>query len=199
MFSGTVFVRRREPDPDLMLPRSCWAVYDRLDGETSIGQIADTLGLSAPEIFAVVRQLQQRDLIEEPTITYAAYKQQEGSDDQNTEGEETSSLADASRNGVGSRNGTASAAEETTDDETDVIHLPTLWDWLEETTDNVKSYKNTQAFILMEASEALESIGVGNMDELEDLEQCSNPDVVEALEEAIENNVNEHIPDQCYR
>jgi len=77
MFSGTVFERQREPDSDLKLSHSCWAVYDRLDGETSIGQIADTLGLSESEIFAVVRQLQQRNLIEEPTISYSTYKSRE--------------------------------------------------------------------------------------------------------------------------
>jgi transposase-like protein len=204
MFSGTVFVRQREPDPNLKLPRSCWAVYDRLDGEKSIGQVAEALGLSEAETFAVVRQLQQQDLIEEPMLSYPAYQERETGEGRQTSTEATErSVPEVSGDGArsGSANGTPSAAavDGPTDGEAEAIHLPTLWDWLEEATDNVKSYKNTQAFVLMEASDALESIGVSNMEDLEDMEQCSDPSVVEALETAIQNNVDEHIPEQCYR
>jgi hypothetical protein len=31
------------------------------------------------------------------------------------------------------------------------------------------------------------------------MEQCNNPEVIQALERAIENNVDERIPDECYR
>ncbi len=205
MFSGTVFVRQREPDSELKLPRSCWAVYDRLDGDTSIGQIADTIGLSEAEAFAVVRQLQQRDLIEEPMLSYPAYKAREGNEKQGngeTEDpvEDEQPLPEMSGDGAASVNGTASAADEReTEEASGAIHLPTLWEWLEETTDNVKAYKNTQAFVLMEASDALESVGVGNMEDLEEMERCSDPEVIRALETAIENNLNERIPEQCYR
>lgn len=201
MFSGTVFTQQREPESDLTLPHSCWAVYDRIDGETSIGQIADTLGLSDPETFAAVRQLQQRDLIEEPTISYPTYKQessdkQESSEEHDAEGESEQSLPEVSGDGAGGMNGTTTADEEDTEK---ALHLPTLWNWLEKTTDNVKAYKNTQAFVLMEASDALEAVGVGNMDDLEDMERCSDPEVIQALETAVENNVSERIPEQCYQ
>jgi transposase-like protein len=203
MFSGTVFVRQREPDSDLQLPRSCWAVYDRLDGDTAIGEIADTLGLSESETFAVVRQLQQRDLIEEQILSYPAYKRREDAEAPRQQGDEdASSVPEVAGDGArsSSMNGTASTTEdETTDEGTNAIHLPSLWDWLEEATDNVKAYKNTQAFVLMEASDALESVGVGNMEDLEDMERCSDPEVIQALETAIENNVNERIPERCYR
>jgi len=205
MFSGTVFVRQREPDSELKLPRSCWAVYDRLDGDTSIGQVADTVGLSEAETFAVVRQLQQRDLIEEPMLSYPAYKAR-GEDEEQRKVEKQDQdkaeqpLPEMAGDGAASVNGTASAADEREAKEaSEVIHLPTLWKWLEETTDNVKAYKNTQAFVLMEASDALEAVGVGNMEDLEEMERCSDPEVIQALETAIENNVNEHIPEQCYR
>jgi DNA-binding Lrp family transcriptional regulator len=193
-------VQRREPASDLKLPHTCWAVYDQLDGETAIGEIADALGLSGPEVFAVVRQLQQRDLIEEPTISYSAYKTGEPEEGQVSGSEDEQSLPEMSGDGAGTVNEPASTTDEDSADESvDAIHLPTLWDWLEETTDNVKAYKNTQAFVLMEASDALESVGVGNMEDLEDLERCSDPAVIQALETAIANNVNERIPEQCYR
>ena len=205
MFSGTIFVRQREPDPSLQLPRSCWDVFDRLDGETAIGEIADTIGLSDVETFAVVRQLQQWDLIEEPTLSYPTYKGR-GSEDAVTGDSETSprpSMPDPSGDGARAHttNGTTASAAKAAggDPETNAIHLPTLWDWLKDATDNVKSYKNTQAFVLMEASDALASIGVANMDELEEMERCSDREVIEALEAAVENNVNEQIPDDCYR
>lgn len=199
MFSGTVFVRQREPDSNLKLPHSCWAVFDRLDGGTSIGEIADTLGLSQSETFAVVRQLQQRDLIEEPTMTYSAFKQQDSDQELGTDAEEDQSLPEMSGDGAGGMGGSASTDDEPPENAPEVLHLPTLWDWLEETADNVKAYKNTQAFVLMEASDALEAVGVGNMEDLEDMEECSDPEVIDALETAIENNVDEHIPEKCYQ
>lgn len=194
-------MRQREPDPDLTLPRSCWAVYDRLDGETTIGQIADTLGLSAAETFAAVRQLQQRDLIEEPVLSYPAYQERDQDDEASDAGEEASVPRTS---GEGARSSTVNGTRSATTgdgaiDEGEAIHLPTLWNWLEDATDNVKAYKNTQAFVLMEASDALESVGVGNMEDLEEMERCSDPEVIQALETAIENNVNERIPEQCYR
>lgn len=73
MFSGTIFVCQRKPDPSVQLPRSCWAVYERLDGKTPIGQIADALRLSEAETFAAIRQLQTRELIEESVLSYPAY------------------------------------------------------------------------------------------------------------------------------
>jgi len=200
MFSGTVFVQRREPDPELKLPRSCWAVYDRLDGTTGIGEIADALGLSQPEVFATVRQLQQRDLIEEPTISYSAY--QAGATDEERDqdsADNNQSLPEMSGDGAGEVNRSAADTDEESAESDQSLHFPTLWNWLEETTDNVKAYKNTQAFVLMEASDALEAVGVGNMEDLEELDHCSDPEVIQALETAIENNVNERIPDRCYR
>lgn len=202
MFSGTIFVRQREPDPHLQLPRSCWEVYDRLDGETAIGDIADVLSLSDAETFAAVRQLQQWDLIEEPILSYPTYK---GRDSVETSDEATpktmeSSMPEVSGDGARSRSSNgATSASSGDESDGDAIHLPTLWAWLKEATDNVKSYKNTQAFVLMEASDALASIGVANMDELEEMERCNDTEVIQALETAIENNVNEEIPEECYR
>lgn len=79
------------------------------------------------------------------------------------------------------------------------LDLASFWEWLESKSGNVKNYKNTQAFILMEASTALAGIGVTSMDELEAMEQCDDPDVVAALESAVENNLNESIPESCYK
>jgi hypothetical protein len=78
------------------------------------------------------------------------------------------------------------------------LDLPSFWEWLKSKSGNVKNYKNTQAFILMEASTALASIGITSMDELEAMERCDDPDVVAALESAVENNLNESIPESCY-
>lgn len=80
-----------------------------------------------------------------------------------------------------------------------VLDLTSFWKWLEGKSGNVKNYKNTQAFILMEASGALSSIGVESMDALEAMEECGDPDVIEALEQAVENNMNETIPESCYK
>jgi len=88
--------------------------------------------------------------------------------------------------------------------DTETERLPTLdltrfWEWLEGKSGNVKNYKNTQAFILMEASGALSSIGVESMDALEAMEECDAPNVIEALEQAVDNNMNETIPESCYK
>jgi len=210
MFAGTIFVRQRTPASHLTLPRTCWAVYDQLDGETPIGRIAGALGLSDAETFAVVRQLQRRDLIEEPVLSYPAYREQA---DAETTGEGTASSFDSFEStseaeqavpevgGDGARPATSASgplAGEPCSDEV-VLHLPTLWNWLEEATDSVKSYKNTQAFVLLEAADALDAIGVNNMGDLENVERCSNPAVVEALETAVRKNVDERIPERCYR
>ncbi len=202
MYSGTIFVRQQEPDSDLKLPRSCWAVYDRVDGETTIGEIATTLGLSEPETFAVVRQLQQRDLIEEAVLSYSAHRDEKhGETDQEQDDENGQAVPQMAGDGARTDdvNRTASTSETGADEASESLHLSALWDWLKEATDNVKAYKNTQAFVLMEASDALESVGVGNMEDLEEMERCSDPEVIRALETAIENNVNEHIPERCYR
>jgi len=95
--------------------------------------------------------------------------------------------------------GAGATARDASTDEEVALHLPTLWTWLEEATDNVKSYKNTQAFVLMEASDALQAIGVSTLEDLRALEQCSEPAVVRSLEAAIENNVDESIPPRCYQ
>jgi len=79
------------------------------------------------------------------------------------------------------------------------LDLTRFWEWLEGKSKNVKNYKNTQAFILMEASGALSSIGVESMDALEAMEECDAPNVIEALEQAVENNMNETIPESCYK
>jgi len=79
------------------------------------------------------------------------------------------------------------------------LHLPSFWAWLEEHAPNVKEYKNTQAFILMETSRPLSRIGIDSMDDLQELERCDDPEVVEALEAAVENNLNESIPSSCYQ
>ena len=79
------------------------------------------------------------------------------------------------------------------------LHLPSFWAWLEEHAPNVKEYKNTQAFILMETSGPLSRIGIDSMDDLQELERCDDPEVVEALEAAVENNLNESIPSSCYQ
>jgi len=79
------------------------------------------------------------------------------------------------------------------------LHLPSFWAWLEEHAPNAKEYKNTQAFILMETSGPLSRIGIDSMDDLQELERCDDPEVVEALEAAVENNLNESIPSSCYQ
>lgn len=210
MFAGTVFVRQRTPAPDLTLPRSCWAVYDRLDGETAIGRIADALGLSDAETFSVVRQLQRRDLIEEPVLSYPAYREQTDAETA-AEGSASSSGSPESAGGAeqavsgvggdGVRSTTSSPAASAGEQRPNeaALHFPTLWDWLEEATDSVKSYKNTQAFVLLEAADALNAIGVSNMGDLENVERCGKPSVVEALETAVQENVDERIPERCYR
>lgn len=92
-----------------------------------------------------------------------------------------------------------SASSNTQTQNVPALHLPSFWTWLESKSGNVKNYKNTQAFILMEASSALAAIGVESMDELEAMEQCDDPDVLAALEAAVENNINETIPESCYK
>ncbi len=92
-----------------------------------------------------------------------------------------------------------SGSKDTQTQSVPALDFPRFWEWLESKSGNVKNYKNTQAFILMEASTALAGIGVMSMDELEAMEQCDDPDVVAALESAVENNINETIPESCYR
>lgn len=191
MFSGTIFVCQRQPDPSVQLPRSCWAVYERLDGKTPIGQIADALNLSEAETFAAIRQLQTRELIEESVLSYPAYMERSTGAPANARSMPT--------NGTHATPASDQPSVPSGEDEADrALHLPTLWDWLGEKTDDVKSYKNTQAFVLMEAADALEAIGVGSMEDVEEVEHCRNAQVVRALETAVKNNVGESIPPRCY-
>jgi chemotaxis protein histidine kinase CheA len=250
MFSGTILSRRKEPSPDLRLPRSCWAFYDQVNGRKPVGAIADALGFSDAETFAVVQQLQSYDLVEEAIVSYADYQEAAEETDPSTdtvkqaaddtgaveagaEPEPAQSAAEPS--GDPSGDGAAKtqpieppsgASAESDTDELDApteasggadsqphedegygtriqqapaIDLDALWTWLEESVDNVKDYKNTQAFILMEASGPLSEIGVETMEDLQALKTCDDPDVVEALEQAVESNVNERIPQTCYQ
>lgn len=250
MFSGTIFTRRGEPAEALRLPRSCWAFYERIDGDTPVGEIADALGFSDAETFAAVRLLQTHELIREAAVTYADF--QAGSDDASapgatpsTEAPEHSGTAagdgmmpsdpaptdrDTDPDGTEAAPGTAQDAADATSDagagypepetgsyatgsldaadaadaatqtqDAPVLHLPSLWEWMESLSGNVKHYKNTQAFILMEASGALDDIGVESMDDLEALDVIRDPNVMEALENAVENNLNESIPESCYQ
>lgn len=191
MFSGTIFVCQRQPNPSVQLPRSCWAVYERLDGKTPIGQIADDLRLSEAETFAAIRQLQTRELIEESVLSYPAYMER------NTQAQVNG--RSVSKNGTAATPTSDRPPVSTNRDEDDrALHLPTLWEWLSEMTQNVKSYKNTQAFVLMEAADALEAIGVGSMEDLEEVKHCRDAQVVRALETAVKNNVGESIPSRCY-
>lgn len=261
MFSGTVFTKQGEPGPDLQLPRSAWAFYDRVDGRTSAGAIAAALGLSDAETFAAVQVLQSHALIREPLLRYADYRaardeapgpapldappeapreaSPEASDSPPTPSPPASQSAatgDAVPSGDGSDAPTQSLhpssdaadadananadAEDAAPSDADAsaprrypvsselatqewrvrtLHFPTLWTWLEAHASNVKDYKNTQAFILMEASDALASIGVSTLDDLKSIERCGDPDVLDALESAVENNLNESIPKKCYQ
>ena len=92
-----------------------------------------------------------------------------------------------------------SASRNTQTQSVPALHLPSFWEWLESKSANVKKYKNNQAFILMEALTALAAIGVESMDELEAMEQCDDPSVMAALEAAVENTINETIPESCYK
>lgn len=248
MFSGTIFTRRGEPAEALRLPRSCWAFYERIDGDTPVGEIAGALGCSDAETFAAVRLLQAHDLIREAAVTYADFRA--GRDDASAPGAtpsteasshsgtaagdgmmpsdpaptdrdadaggtETASDAaqDASDGGPGAGDagypepetgsyatGSFDAADAPTQtQDAPVLHLPSLWEWMETLSGNVKHYKNTQAFILMEASGALDDIGVESMDDLEALDVIRDRDVMAALENAVENNLNESIPESCYQ
>ena len=199
MFSGTVFIRANSPTSELRLPQVCWAVYDRIDGSTPIGVIADALGVSDEEVETAVRHLRHHNLIEEPVVTYDAYREQQAASTDVPPASEDASLGPERNGQAGATPGEGEAKRPSGDGEADALHLPTLWEWLEETTDNVKSYKNTQAFVLMEASEALQSIGISDLEDLRDLEQCSEPEVVRSLEAAIESNVEGSIPARCYR
>lgn len=270
MYSGTILSRRKEPSPDLRLPRSCWAFYDQVDGRKPVGAIADALGFSDAETFAVVQQLQSYDLVEEAIVSYADYQEaaEETAADTDTvkqaasgaidTAEADASETDASETGASEEAGGSSAsgpagdpsgdgaaetkpieapagtseesaaqgdaaepsastsasasASESTEasarpdegygtriQQAPTINLNALWTWLEESVDNVKDYKNTQAFILMEASGPLSQIGVETMEDLQAMQTCDDPDVVEALEQAVESNVNERIPETCYQ
>ena len=200
MYSGTVFTQERTPASDLQLPQTCWAFFDRVDGTTSARSIAEALHLSDAELFAVVQQLRCHDLIGEAVTTYEAYR---ASSADAAEGDAASRRsADHAANAAASGQTGESGAYElemTTQELNRTLHVPRLWSWLKSTADNVKDYKNVQAFILMEASDALESIGVEDMEDLTQLDRCSDPDVIRAFEKAVVNNANERIPEQCYQ
>jgi hypothetical protein len=129
----------------------------------------------------------------DPKPTDAAY----GNDAADDSPPETGSYATESLDTSAFASGSGSSDTQT--QSVPAIDLSAFWDWLESKSGNVKNYKNTQAFILMEASTALAAIGVTSMDELEAMEQCDDPDVVAALEAAVENNLNESIPESCYK
>ncbi|PEN13841.1 hypothetical protein CRI94_07200 [Longibacter salinarum] len=231
MFSGTIFSRKSDPPSSLQLPRSCWAFYHEVDGETSTSDIASDLGLSESETFSAVRLLQSHDLIAEDVVTYDAFRPQAatseppspsssdgpsatetGGDGVESDGvesgqprrEDVTSADSQHETGSFDRFDTSSIdlSEDRVPTQTrpaPELHLRALWKWMEDLSENVKNYKNTQAFILMEASGALASIGVESMDDLEALEVIKDPEVMEALETAVENNLNESIPESCYQ
>jgi DNA-binding Lrp family transcriptional regulator len=207
MFSGTLFARGREPDSNVQLSRTCWAFYDRVDGATPVAAIADALQLSEAETFAAIQQLRAHDLIRETTLTYDAYRAERGdapaldTSSRDEPSRDTSSRDGSSRDGQpGDGQDDAYELDLSTQElEQRTLHVPSLWSWLQSTADNVKDYKNIQAFVLMEASDALSGIGVESLDDLERLERCDDPAVIRAFEEAVANNANERIPDQCYQ
>lgn len=184
MLDGTIFKREQAPSDDLQLPQTCWAVYDRIDGETPIGVIADALRLTPAETFAVVQQLQAYQLIAEPVLSYATYSAQQ-SDDAKAASSETADAGD-------------SALSNSDTSDTPVLHLPSLWDWLEDASSNVKEYKNTRAFVLMEAADVFEALGATSVEDLKALEYCRDPEAVAVIEEAVKGNTNQSIPDICY-
>lgn len=121
----------------------------------------------------------------------------EPTDTANDSGPETGSYSTQSIDTPAFASGSGSSDTQT--QSVPALDLSAFWEWLESKSGNVKNYKNTQAFILMEASSALAAIGVTSMDELEAMEECDDPGVVAALESAVENNINETIPKSCYK
>lgn len=188
MYAGTIFEQAQAPDAALTLPQACWAVYARIDGRTPVQSIADALALSEAETFAAIQQLQAHNLITEAVLTYEAFQVQ-------------SEIGDASHEPEAAASDTASSTASNTasgDGAAGALHLPRLWTWLEETAANQKNYKNTQAFVLMEAADALAHIGVSDMSDLNEVQVCTDAEAIAALEEAIEHNVGTAIPDRCY-
>lgn len=204
MFDGAVYERTRKPSPQLKLPPVCWAVYERLDGTTSVGAVAEALGVELEAVETAVRRLQQQNLVAEPVVSYAEYQEwksegRSAAEAGNGAQEPAGASAETANGETANRQASASGTEQEDGTEPRRLHLPTLWEWIGETTGNVKSYKNTQAFVLMESSDALESVGVSDLNDLKELEWCRTPEVVDALERAVENNVGASIPDRCYR
>jgi len=207
MFSGTVFEKANTPAASLKLPRKCWALYAQIDGETPTGTIAEALELSSTETFAVVQQLQAHDLIQETVLTYAAFQEEQAEADVDAEGtsskhEDTDAPPVEAANtltGESTSNGTSPAvADKAAPGGGHALHIPRLWEWLQEASENQKDYKNTQAFVLIEASDALSQIGITDMEDLEAVRVCEDEDAVAALESAIEHNMGIPIPDRCY-
>jgi hypothetical protein len=183
-------------------------VYAQVDGNTPIGTITDALGLSNAEAFAVVQQLQAHNLITESVLTYSAFQHSQDTDAQDASASETDSAHTSpveradTLTGAASDNGSTDhpAQEEHHDTSSDArgLDLPQLWNWIEETTDNQKDYKNTQAFVLLEAADALSRVGITNMEDLHTTRVCDDEEAVEALESAIERNMGVTIPEHCY-
>jgi hypothetical protein len=166
--------------------------------------IARRFGLSADELAHVVRTLRQHDLIYEPVETFAAY--QDVAPHLHAEASAPSSehpSADAASDAAsGARSlaqgATLSGDGAATAPEHAALHLPSLWAWLEEEAENAKDYVNTQAFILVEVGDALARLGVHDVTDLDEYERVDDPELVEAMERAVERNLQTSIPDHCY-
>jgi hypothetical protein len=187
-YAASVFTSVASPPSTLELPRPCWQFYHALDGETPVHAIQKRFHLSPEETASVIRMLRDHGLIEPATETYEAFREDTSQEDASSSpaSEDTpASNAKTKLHGDGAPTRTA-------------LHGPRLWEWLRERTDNVKDYKNAKAFIMMEAGDALAKTGVATPSDFDEKERFEGEDVVQALEQAVEQNLDASIPERCY-